>query len=91
MEIVICPDPHCAVPAEVLDRWSWPSSDGPVEHVRTRCVLGHLFTVPLDGAWVTYAEPRAAEPRAAEPRAVQTGAAEPDGSGLRRRGERDAA
>ena len=86
MEIVICPDPHCAVPAEVLDRWSWPSSDGPVEHVRTRCVLGHLFTVPLDGAWVTYAEPRAAEPRA-----VQTGTAEPDGSGLRRRGERDAA
>lgn len=60
MEIVVCPDPACAVPAEVLDRWHWPSTDGPVEHMRTRCLARHVYTVPLDGHWASDA---GAEPR----------------------------
>jgi hypothetical protein len=27
-----------------VDRWSWGSSDGPVEHVKTGCERGHWFT-----------------------------------------------
>jgi hypothetical protein len=35
-------------PAEIVDRWTWPSTDGPVEHVKTMCVNGHGFTPMLD-------------------------------------------
>lgn len=43
-ELVPCPDPACGMPAEIVSRWTWSSPDGPLEHVRTRCVLGHVFT-----------------------------------------------
>jgi hypothetical protein len=43
-DVIPCPDPACLAPAEILDRWTWPSTDGPVEHVRTRCRRGHVFT-----------------------------------------------
>jgi hypothetical protein len=33
--IVACPDPECGVPATIGARWTWPSTDGPVEHVQT--------------------------------------------------------
>jgi len=36
-------------PAELLARWTWASTDGPVEHVKIRCVLGHWFAMP---AWM---------------------------------------
>jgi hypothetical protein len=45
---VRCPEPRCGAPAEVVDRWTWTSSHGPVEHVKTWCVNGHWFTPPLD-------------------------------------------
>jgi hypothetical protein len=32
--IVACPDPECEAPATIGTRWTWPSTDGPVEHVR---------------------------------------------------------
>jgi hypothetical protein len=44
MEIVLCPDPGCGSPAEVVDRWTLESTDGPVAHVTTRCVCRHVFT-----------------------------------------------
>jgi hypothetical protein len=44
-EIVVCPEPGCEVAAEVVSRWVWPSTDGPVEHVRVDCVAGHARTV----------------------------------------------
>jgi hypothetical protein len=47
-EILPCPDPTCRAPAEILDRWVWPSTNGPVEHVKTRCLNGHCFTPPVD-------------------------------------------
>ena len=44
MDIVACPDPTCPAPAWVYDRWTWASTDGPVEHVKTGCERGHWFT-----------------------------------------------
>ena len=43
-EVIACPDPTCQAPARVVDRWSWGSSDGSVEHVKTMCERGHWFT-----------------------------------------------
>ena len=44
-QIVVCPEPGCEVAAEVVSRWVWPSTDGPVEHVKVCCVQGHARTV----------------------------------------------
>jgi len=44
LELTSCPD--CGCPAEVIDRFALPSTDGPVEHLKTRCVTGHWFTMP---------------------------------------------
>ena len=46
--IIYCPQPSCGLPAEIVDRWVWASTDGPVEHVRTWCANGHWFTPTLD-------------------------------------------
>jgi hypothetical protein len=46
MEIVECPDIECSMPAEILDRWNLASTGGPFEHVKTRCIAGHIFTLP---------------------------------------------
>jgi hypothetical protein len=53
LETTVCPDPQCQAPAEVLDRFELWSTSGPYEHISTRCVLGHIFTVPIDR---TYAD-----------------------------------
>jgi hypothetical protein len=53
MQIVTCPDHRCLAPAEVLDRWDFSSTDGPIEHVKTLCLNRHTFTVPT--TWVTEA------------------------------------
>jgi hypothetical protein len=42
--MVNCPD--CGLPAEVLDRFVLESTNGPVEHLRIRCVAGSPFLVP---------------------------------------------
>jgi hypothetical protein len=41
-------EPACPAMATILDHWSWPSTDGPVEHVQTRCPNGHVFTPTTD-------------------------------------------
>jgi hypothetical protein len=43
-----CPDPACGSPARTAARWSWRSTYGPVEHVKTLCDRGHWYTVPVD-------------------------------------------
>jgi hypothetical protein len=43
-DVIACPDPACGAPARIVDRWTWGSSDGPVEHVKTGCERGHWFT-----------------------------------------------
>jgi len=47
-QTIACPDPTCQAPARIVDRWTWGSSDGPVEHVKTTCERGHWFTPTLD-------------------------------------------
>ena len=45
MELTRCP--QCGLPAEVVDRDVWESTDGPVEHVAIRCVARHRFVMPV--------------------------------------------
>jgi hypothetical protein len=47
-EIIACPEPACLAPGEAMDRFVLASTDGPVEHVRTRCLEGHGFTQRVD-------------------------------------------
>ena len=47
-DLIACPDPTCRAPARIVDRWSWGSSDGPVEHIKTQCERGHWFTPTVD-------------------------------------------
>ena len=49
-QIVACPEPGCDVAAEIVSRWVWPSTDGPVEHVKVFCLHGHART--LLTAWL---------------------------------------
>lgn len=37
-----CPEPGCGLPAEFVRRDRWESTDGPLETIRTRCLVGHL-------------------------------------------------
>jgi hypothetical protein len=41
--------PECGLPAEITERFSLSSTDGPVEHVALACVDGHHFRMPADG------------------------------------------
>lgn len=40
--------PLCGLPAEIVARFTFDGSPGPVEHVRLACVAGHWFTLPVD-------------------------------------------
>lgn len=46
--VLTCPEPACNAPAAIVDHWSWPSTDGPVEHVKVRCLDGHWYTPTAD-------------------------------------------
>jgi hypothetical protein len=46
--VLACPDRTCGAPAEILERWTFGSTGGPVEHVKTRCLHGHVFTPTAD-------------------------------------------
>ena len=45
---IACPDPNCDAPARIIDRWSFGSTSGPVEHIKTMCERGHWFTPPVE-------------------------------------------
>lgn len=45
MEWTTCPE--CGALAEVEWRTTLPSTDGPVEHARIRCVRRHWFFLPV--------------------------------------------
>lgn len=44
LHLTDCPD--CGLPAEVVARSVLPSTDGPIEHLKTRCITGHWFLTP---------------------------------------------
>ena len=39
--------PQCAQPAEIIDRFTLGSSDGPLEHVKLSCRSGRHWYTPL--------------------------------------------
>lgn len=45
LDLTACPE--CDQPAEVLARMVIGSTDGPIEHVRLRCLLRHVFLMPV--------------------------------------------
>jgi hypothetical protein len=47
LDLVVCPE--CAAPAEVVDRFTLPSTDGDVEHVKVQCLVRHWFLLPTAG------------------------------------------
>lgn len=48
MELELTNCPECGHPAEVVHRSTLQSTDGPVEHVKIRCISGHGFLMPVD-------------------------------------------
>ena len=65
LTLVFCPE--CDVPAEVTDRFSLPSTEGPVDHVALACAAGHHFRMPSDML------PAEAQDQLRVPRHVTTG------------------
>jgi hypothetical protein len=49
--------PECGAPAEVLDHFMLPSTDGLVEHIKARCVTGPWFAFPAPSASATEPQP----------------------------------
>ena len=47
-DVIACPDPTCRAPAQIVDRWAFGSTNGPVEHAKTGCERGHWFTPTVD-------------------------------------------
>jgi hypothetical protein len=37
--------PSCMRPAEIVDRFTLASTDGPAAHVKVRCETGHWYTL----------------------------------------------
>jgi hypothetical protein len=51
-ELSICPEPSCRMVAEIHDRFTLGSTDGPIEHVKTYCVNRHVVVLPTDHRWL---------------------------------------
>jgi hypothetical protein len=60
LDLVVCPE--CAAPAEVVDRFALPSTDGPVEHVKVACLMRHWFLLPAAALPTVSALPTGTEP-----------------------------
>lgn len=46
LTLIACPD--CGAPAEIAERFSLPSTDGPVPHIVVDCAAGHHFRMAED-------------------------------------------
>ena len=68
---IACPDPTCPAAAMIIDRWTWRSTSGPVEHVKTRCARGHWFTPTLDALAAQPAPPPLVAPTLRQADALQ--------------------
>jgi hypothetical protein len=60
MDYALCP--QCELPAEVIDRFSLPSTDGPIAHFKIACLAGHVFTPPAEDVTSLGADADAAAP-----------------------------
>jgi hypothetical protein len=61
MELELTHCPGCGLPAEVVSRATLQSTDGPIEHVKTRCITGHWHMAPV-GYDASPASPSVAAP-----------------------------
>jgi hypothetical protein len=48
-----CPERGCGLPTEVYDEVDLASTDGPIAHARTRCIVGHRFFMPLENLFAS--------------------------------------
>jgi len=58
--------PQCGAPAEITDRFTLASTDGPIEHVAMECAASHHFRLPitmLPGASAENDQTQAISPR----------------------------
>ena len=46
LTVIACP--ACGAPAEILERFSLPSTEGPAAHVTVSCAAGHHFRMAAD-------------------------------------------
>src|SRR5439155_19205007 len=60
LTIIACPS--CGLPAELVYRFSRDLGGGPVEHARTRCILLHFSSVPVEDLQVRVPEPGTPDP-----------------------------
>jgi hypothetical protein len=44
----LIPCPACGLPAEITERFTLASTNGPVDHIAMACVVGHLFRMAVD-------------------------------------------
>ena len=58
---------RCGLPAEVADRVTMPSTDGPVEILKISCPAGHWFNGPAESLTWHAAPLAAGEPAHGEP------------------------
>jgi hypothetical protein len=58
--VIACPE--CGLPAEITERFSLSSTDGPVEHVALACVDGHCFRMEAERVSPERALPEAGPP-----------------------------
>jgi hypothetical protein len=56
-DVIACPDPTCRATARIVDRWTFGSTNGPVEHIKTGCERGHWFTPTVDSLHLTQVQP----------------------------------
>jgi hypothetical protein len=70
-ELIACPDPTCTAPAMIIDRWTWRSGNGPVQHAKTMCARGQWFTPTLDALAAQPAPPPLVAPTLCKTNAPQ--------------------
>jgi hypothetical protein len=58
-------DVRCGLPAEVESRYTFRSTDGPLEGAKIRCPRGHWFNGPVESLTLS-THPGAAIPRSAD-------------------------
>ena len=66
---------RCGLPAEVEQRYSVRSSDGPLESAKIRCPRGHWFNGPVES--LTWDKPRSTTIAAGASREKQDAASRP--------------
>jgi hypothetical protein len=84
LDLTVCPEAGCSSPAEIFDRSALPSTDGPIDHVRIRCLNRHHFLLPAErliSAHPVDMPDVAADARAVAERQVAPTTALPGGAG----------